>query len=79
MTVVINPQGQATCLYDEGFDLSSLGRATLRRASNVEPDDSSAWWADLSPVNGPRLGPFAKRSQALAAEARWLEERLPAV
>lgn len=31
------------------------------------------WWADLTPVEGPVLGPFTKRSEALAAEAEWLE------
>lgn len=28
----------------------------------------NAWWADLTPCGGPVLGPFAKRSEALAAE-----------
>jgi hypothetical protein len=31
------------------------------------------WWADLSRVRGPRLGPFDLRSQALLAEQNWLE------
>ena len=31
------------------------------------------WLADLSPVNGPVLGPFDRRSEALAAELAWLE------
>lgn len=77
MTVFISPQGQVMYLYDEHCDLSAVGRATLRRASHVEPDGVGRWWADLAPVNGPLLGSFAKRSEALAAEVRWLEERLP--
>ena len=32
----------------------------IRRASHVEPDEAGRWWADLSPVGGPRLGPFAR-------------------
>ena len=39
----------------------------------LEPDDAGQWWADLSPVHGPRLGPFGVRSQALDAERLWLE------
>ncbi|MGA2499683.1 MAG: hypothetical protein ABSH20_18250 [Tepidisphaeraceae bacterium] len=35
-------------------------------------DERGRWWADLSPVSGPTLGPFAKRGQALDAKARWL-------
>ena len=41
-----------------------------RRASHVEPDADGRWWADLSPVAGPRLGPFEVRSAALDAEPR---------
>ena len=32
--------------------------------------------ADLALVCGPRLGPFDRRSQALAAEQAWLESEL---
>jgi hypothetical protein len=49
---------------------------SIRRASHVEPDDDGQWWADLSPVNGPHLGPFAKRSEALTAESSWLEQHI---
>jgi len=39
----------------------------------VEPDQQGRWWADLSPIRGPSLGPFTQRSEALAAEHAWLE------
>jgi hypothetical protein len=42
----------------------------------VEPDAHGQWWADLSPVRGPTLGPFGIRSRALAAEMAWLEQNL---
>lgn len=49
----------------------------VRRASHVEPtDDGTGWIADLSPVNGPTLGPFESRDAALKAEAAWIEERI---
>ena len=72
MDLFINPQGEVCCLYDEAIDLTRLGPLAIRRASHVEPDASGAWYADLAPVDGPRLGPFRQRSAALAAEAAWL-------
>ena len=73
MRLLIEPGGRVRCLYGEAVDLASLGVLSIRRASHVEPDHEGAWWADLSALGGPRLGPFAQRSLALAAEATWLE------
>ena len=78
MILVIDGQGAATCLYDEAIDLTRLGPLDFRRASHVEPDSLGRWWADLQPVAGPVLGPFAVRSEALTAERVWLEEKLSA-
>lgn len=36
----------------------------------------TSWWSDLTPVGGPVLGPFAKRSQALEAETAWLQRNV---
>jgi hypothetical protein len=72
--LVVDPGGVVRCLYGEAVDLAALGALSIRRASHVEPDGAGAWWADLSPVGGPRLGAFARRSLALAAETAWLEE-----
>jgi hypothetical protein len=74
LILTVDPQGGVRCLYNEAVDLASLGAVSIRRASNVEPDESGLWWADLAPMRGPRLGPFAVRSQALDAERLWLEE-----
>jgi hypothetical protein len=74
MDLVIAPDGSARAIYGEVIDLSALGRMTIARASHVEPDDDSQWRADLRPVGGPVLGPFAQRSAALAAEVQWLEQ-----
>ena len=37
------------------------------------PTADGRWTADLRPVGGPVLGPFARRSEALEAERAWLE------
>jgi hypothetical protein len=71
--LIVRPGGRIHCLYDEVIDLPTLGTAAIVRASHVEPDDEGCWWADLSPVHGPVLGPFTLRSEALQAEHRWLE------
>jgi hypothetical protein len=73
MLLVVEQGGLVRCLYGEAVDLSTLGVLSIRRASHVEPDRQGAWWADLSPLGGPRLGPFPQRSLALAAEQAWLE------
>ena len=72
--LVITPNGDVRCLYDESIDLRQLGSAVIHRASNVEPGDTGVWYADLAPVHGPRLGPFDRRSDALKAEVEWLDE-----
>ena len=73
MQLVIQPDAAVRCLYNETIDLHSLGRPVITRGSDVEPDRQGCWSADLSPVAGPKLGPFDRRSEALAAERRWLE------
>ncbi len=62
------------CVYGEELDLSSIGAMTISRGSHVEPTADGQWTADLWPVNGPVLGPFPSRSEALNAERRWLDE-----
>ena len=73
MQLVIDPAGGVRCLYDESLPLAELGQLTISRGSHVEPDEIGRWLADLSPVGGPQLGPFATRSAALEAERDWLE------
>lgn len=72
MQILIRADGSAHCLYDEVIDLRQLGALAISRASHVEPDVTGHWIADLSPVGGPKLGPFVTRSQALAAEEAWI-------
>lgn len=72
MDLIVDPNGDVTTLYTELLDLSALGAMNIARASHVEPDQSGQWFADI--VDGPKLGPFARRSEALAAEVAWLTE-----
>ncbi|TXT37025.1 MAG: hypothetical protein FD138_797 [Planctomycetota bacterium] len=74
MQLVITPVGEVRCLYDESLDLSALGSIHIQRGSYVEPDLGGQWFANLSPVDGPRLGPFSRRSDALSAEVAWLRD-----
>jgi hypothetical protein len=76
MELVIDPCGTARCIYCEDLDLARLGEVQVRRASHCEPDEHGKWWADLSPVAGPKLGPFDKRSVALEAEVVWLRDHV---
>ena len=73
MQLLIESNGTVRCLYGEAIDLQALGSVAIRRVSHVEPDAEGCWFADLSPVGGPVLGPFVSRSSALAAEVAWLE------
>ncbi len=74
MLLIVDPTGQIRCLYDEAVDLASLGTLAIRRASHVEPDQHGNWWSDLTPVGGPQLGPYIRRTLALHAERCWLEQ-----
>jgi hypothetical protein len=72
MQIVIRLDGTAHCLYGESIDLRQLGTLAIERASYVEPDVDGNWRADLAPQQGPLLGPYPSRAQALAAEEAWL-------
>ena len=62
-------------------DLTARGMAAIAasadtlRASHVEPS-GMGWTADMSPVSGPKLGPYPQREEALAAERVWLQENM---
>ena len=73
MDLVVDRTGHVRCVYCESIDLATLGRAEIRRSSHVEPDEQGRWQAYLRPIGGPVLGPFERRSEALATEVAWLE------
>ena len=64
MKLLISPQGTVHCVYSEAIDLATIGRLAISRGSYVEPNAAGQWLVDLSPVNGPLLGPFAQWSAA---------------
>ena len=73
----IAADGTITTIYDDGMaSFLETGHAKVTRASHVEPYPAGGWIADMAPSNGPVLGPFRLREEALAAERRWLEARL---
>ncbi len=76
MQLVIQKDGTTRFIYSDLLDLTCLGPTQIHRASHMEPDEQGSWWADLSPVGGPNLGPFGLRSQALAAEISWLQRHI---
>lgn len=74
-TVTIRKDGVIEFIYDDdlkGF-IDDSEEKKVFRASHVEPDGTGDWWADLSPINGPKLGPFSKRQDALDAEVNWIQ------
>lgn len=73
MDLIVTADGTGRAIYDEIIALEKLGALTITRASHVEAMSDGRWKADLSPVGGPILGPFFRRSEALAAEHAWLE------
>lgn len=75
MTLNILPNGTVESIWsDDLVELAEQGDAQIRRVSHVEPTASGAWEADMSPVQGPVLGPFRTRGEALNAEVQWLQQ-----
>jgi hypothetical protein len=74
MIISVDRTGGVKAIYSDGFNWHALGKALIQRASHVEPDIWGLWWADLALSGGPRIGPFAMRAHAIAAEQRWLEK-----
>ena len=72
MELVVNAAGDVRCVYGEELDLREIGKLQITRASHVEPDRDGFWCADMGPVDGPVLGPYGSRTEALGAERKWL-------
>lgn len=67
--------GAGKMLYDEDLDLAAAGQIEISRASHVEPTADGQWSVDFLPIGvNLQLGPFKLRSEALAAEHKWLDD-----
>lgn len=76
--IKIAPDGVMTFIYSDALaSLCEQGEAVITRASHVEPTaDGHGWQADMSPVDGPMLPVCKLRSEALAAEVTFLNQKL---
>lgn len=78
LDIFILPDGTVQHVYNDTLAglLDGVADVETCRASHVEPDGNGGWTADLTPVGGPVLGPFALRAKALEAELEWLANEL---
>ena len=72
----IEPDGTVVTVYTDTIDLRVVGHIEAVRASVVEWDESGQAWAARILATGERLGPFATRAEAVAAERAVLATRL---
>jgi hypothetical protein len=75
----IEPDGTVVTVYTDTVDLRALGHVRARRASVVEWDESAQAWVARILASDERLGPFATRVEAVAAERAVLATHLVAV
>ena len=73
MQLVIKPGGIIQCIYGEEIDLAALGKPAISAPAMSSLTSRGGGWRIYHPVNGPLLGPFHSRSEALVAEQAWLE------
>jgi hypothetical protein len=72
----IEPDGTVLAVYTDTIDLRTIGRIHAARASVVEWDESTQAWTARILATGERLGPFATRDEAVAAERAVLAIQL---
>ncbi len=75
-TFNFDADGRMAFIYDDaGAGVArEVGTLDIRRASHVEPTLDGGWVADMSPVEGPLLGPYMTRAEALEREVEWLTQ-----
>ena len=75
LLVKIDKQGVITYIYNDSLAaLSQKDGARITRVSHVEPCEGG--WGATMVEDGKFIGPFKLRSEALAAEVKYLEEKL---
>lgn len=81
-TIHVDLTGTIRFIYDDDLrDLLQEGEASVKRVSHVEPIKvlgklGMRWTADMRPVDGPVLGSFDTRQEALKAEVAWIEHNI---
>ena len=74
LDIIIDTDGTLRFIHNDDMQaLIEQGEAKIVRASHVEPNERGQWEADMSPSDGPVLGPFRTRGEALDAEVAWLK------
>ena len=74
------PVGRRASHVEFGCDLSQDALSCCRYANlvngryKINDNGSNQWFADMTPVRGPVLGPYETRQNALDAETAWLLE-----
>jgi hypothetical protein len=72
----VDKEGKTKFLYSEEYtELMDEAICEIKRASNVEPCPDNCWKAYML-EDGVILGPFKKRSEALEAEVKYLENKM---
>jgi len=79
MIFEVDKEGKTKFLYSEEYtELMDEAICEITRASNVEPVPGGwkCFMADGHTISGPDGMPFKKRSEALAAEKTYLENKM---
>lgn len=77
LKLVVRNGGEINSIYDDDLIGLFVDAASVKiaRASHVEPS-RNGWYADMSPVGGPKLEGFLSRQQALDAEREWINQHV---
>ena len=69
---------QVVAVYDDKWAplMAALGTVTIERASDVEYDSATGEWFAIYRGTGEEIARGANRGEVIAAEVRWLEERI---
>lgn len=76
MKIILGVDGVVRYVYNDVIHkhMSTLGEATIKRATHVEPDENGMWYADLSPVGGEKITGFKTHKEAIDFELKWLSK-----
>ena len=69
---------QVVAVYDDKWAplMAALGTVTIERASDVEFDHDAGEWVATYHATGEVIARGVNRNAVIAAEVRWLEERI---